>query len=261
MTNEKNLNKRSTIEFPYGDLNDAIEIANIIHSKYGIECETDQLAAALNSPSKGGSFRSKVSSARVFGATENERGRVILTDLGRRLTNPKIKRKASVEAFLGVELYNKIFEKFKGSRLPPPEALEKVMIGMGVVEKQVPRVRQAFNRSAEQAGFFESGKDRLVKPGNLGLEHEADLDHKGSETDSQKISTPIDDNRNFSHLDPFIQGLLKRLPDADSEWGMKERANWLIAAEHVFKLIYKEKIGDLRTIEIVLAGEIDDIPF
>ena len=93
-------------------MQDAIEIAHAIHSQYGIECETDQLATAMKQSSKSGAFRIKVSSARMFGATENERGRVILTNFGRYLADPTVRRRASVEAFLNVELYKQIYDKF-----------------------------------------------------------------------------------------------------------------------------------------------------
>lgn len=36
------------------------------------------------------------------------------------------------------------------------------IVGLGVAEKQTGRARQVFERSAEQANFFEHGKNRLV---------------------------------------------------------------------------------------------------
>jgi len=39
------------------------------------------------------------------------------------------------------------------------------LVGLGVSEKQKGRARQVFERSAEQAGVFEHGKNKLVMPG------------------------------------------------------------------------------------------------
>ncbi|MTV11833.1 MULTISPECIES: hypothetical protein [Bradyrhizobium] len=49
--------------------------------------------------------------------------------------------------------------------IPPTAALEREMVGLGVAEKQKERARQVFERSAEQAGYFEHGRNRLVMPG------------------------------------------------------------------------------------------------
>ena len=55
-------------------------------------------------------------------------------------------------------LYKAIFDKNKGGVLPPAAALERELVGLGVSEKQKGRAREVFERSAEQAGFFEHGK-------------------------------------------------------------------------------------------------------
>jgi hypothetical protein len=47
---------------------------------------------------------------------------------------------------------------------------------------------------------------------------------------------------------PFIAGLLKTLPAADSDWPMDARRKWLQAASAIFELIYKDSDsqGSLR---------------
>jgi hypothetical protein len=49
--------------------------------------------------------------------------------------------------------------------LPPAAALSRDIVALGVSEKQKDRARLIFERSADQAGFFEHGKQRLVMPG------------------------------------------------------------------------------------------------
>jgi hypothetical protein len=38
---------------------------------------------------------------------------------------------------------------------------------------------------------------------------------------------------------PFIEGLLKTLPEPDTEWPAQARAKWLQTAANIFDLIYK----------------------
>lgn len=73
-------------------------------------------------------------------------------------------RAARAEAFMRVPLYAGVYDKYRGHLLPPAKALEREMQGLGVSSKQTDKARQAFERSARQAGYFESGEDRLVKP-------------------------------------------------------------------------------------------------
>src|SRR4051812_41576788 len=71
---------------------------------------------------------------------------------------------ARVDAFLHVPLYRRIFEHHDGYTLPGAGPLERFMREAGVSPKQTGKARQAFMRSARQAGFFAHGEDRLVRP-------------------------------------------------------------------------------------------------
>lgn len=154
----------STIEFPYGDLDDAIDFAKAIQQVGGHSCEIDQVAAYLKQVPTSGAFRLRLSYPRVFGLTENERGVVRLTPLGKRIVDSQHDAAARVEAFLHVALYKAIYDQYKGYTLPPPAALEREMVKLGVSSKQADKARQAFDRSFKQAGFDWAGADRLVMP-------------------------------------------------------------------------------------------------
>ena len=80
--------ERSTIQFPYNDLNDAVAIAKAVHENAGIQCTIDQLAAYVKQSITSGAFRVRLSTAATFGLTENERGSIRLTDLGRQAADP-----------------------------------------------------------------------------------------------------------------------------------------------------------------------------
>lgn len=53
--------ERSTIEFPYMDLEDAVEVAQAIHRTTGsTPCQHDQLAAALNLSMNSSGYRVRI---------------------------------------------------------------------------------------------------------------------------------------------------------------------------------------------------------
>jgi hypothetical protein len=157
---------RSTIAFPYGSLKDAEEITRALHETWGGSASPEQLAGGMNASHRSGAFRLKTNTARTFGTIDSARGQLTLTQLGRRILDPQTRASARVEAFLHVPLFQKVYEEFKGVTLPPDTGLEYKMAGFGVSKKQTAKARQAFQRSAEQAGFFKHGKSRLVLPAN-----------------------------------------------------------------------------------------------
>jgi hypothetical protein len=157
---------RSTIAFPYGDLGDAIKIAEGLLKGGGVAMTRDQLGAAMGQASGSGSFNTKVNTARTFGVMETSGGKYQLTELGFEIVDPARQREAMITAFLNVELYRRTYEEFKGKRLPPrPHGLERAFQTFGVAPKQTDKARWAFEKSARMAGFFPNGdEDRLVMP-------------------------------------------------------------------------------------------------
>lgn len=233
-------NERSTIEFPYSDLDAAVDIVKGVHAVGGTTCDYDQLAAHLSMEAKGGGFRTRVTSAKTFGLLVYERGgRISLTELGRQLIDPQNDRSARAEAFLRVPLFAKVFENFKGSPLPPPAALERAITGYGVGSKVAKNARQVLMRSAQQGGYFELSQDRLAAPPIRG----------GVMPEKQRNETPEKPSGNGGgggDLHPLIQGLLMTLPKETGPWPLQDRANWLTMANSIFKMIYPAKDGDVN---------------
>lgn len=233
--------ERSTISFPYGDLHDAVRVAHAVHRRGG-RCDIDQLAAELNYSSvENGAFRGQVSTARIFGLITTTRGAMALSPLGARAVDPEQERRARAEAFLSVPLYRAVFDEFRGRTLPPAAGLETVLATKGVAQKQTDKARQAFQRSAEQAGYFERGRDRLIAPSfpdGDGLSdpdrerHDVDGGHGGGGGSANLSATP-------PQMHPFIRGLVDTLPPAGTPWSDIERDEWLTAAKSIFALIYK----------------------
>lgn len=240
---------QSTIQFPYGDLDDAVSVATALLGCGGVPCDADQLAAAMQQSPTSGSFRTKIATARIFGVIETVQGRYQLTDLGFAITDSGRQRSARTDAFLHVPLYRRLYDEFRNRQLPPrPIALERTLVGFGVAQKQADRARQAFDRSAQQAGFFaHGGRERLIRPTGAGPNDrgaEAE-DLGGAETPPEHLPPPNGrtGGGGGGGMHPFIVGLLETLPAPNTVWSIEGRAAWLETAASVFKLLYQ---GDGR---------------
>lgn len=228
----------SEVEFPYSDLRAAVDLAQTIHGNAGSSCEDRELAGWLNQSVDGGTYRSRRSSARLFGLISISQGRLTLTDLGHDVTDASKAPAARAKAFLRPELYTKMYELHGGKILPPAAAIERQMGEVGVSPKQKERARQVFYKSATYAGFIDSSTGRFVKPANVGA-HARSSEIGPGKKDSNGKGSGGDDGGNGEN-DPIIRGLLARLPKAGSVWPEAERQLWLQILEGSFKLIYKE---------------------
>lgn len=236
--------ERSSIEFPYMDLSTALDVARAVYARNGsADCQLDELAAQMNlSPSSSG-FRTRLAAARVFGFINSARGSdfVSLTDLGLRAVDKQAARKAKADAFLEVDLFRAVYEEFKGKQLPPAAALQRQLESFGVAHKQTERARQILERSAETAGFFESGRDRLVRPSHLGGDDAPEPkqdDRKGKDEYARGGGGGGDDG--LPPIDPIIRALLAHLPPPKSVWPSNERDEWLNLLRGSFRFIYRE---------------------
>ena len=249
--------ERSTIEFPYNDLEDAVAVAKAIHANAGVSCTLDQLAAYMRQSMTSGAFRGRVANAGTFHLTENERGEVRLTETGRQIVDPAREASARAEAFLSVPLYARVFDNYKGYTLPPPAALERFMNDAGVAAKQTDKARQAFMRSARQANFFAHGEDRLVRPvtsdagpGTKPIEpHKGQGGHGASNTGGAVGGGgSTGGGGDPPNNDPLIAALIQKLPNSGS-WDADQRVAWLQMMAMAFQMAY----GAADAIEIKKA--------
>lgn len=242
---DRQTREQSTIAFPYGDQDDAVAVAKAIMSLGGGAVAVDQLAGALKQEPTSGNFRGKVATARTFGVIVTVAGKYQLTDIGFAIADAKREKAARVESFLAVPLYRKVYDEFRNRQLPPrPLALEHAFVGFGVAQKQKEKARHAFDRSAQQAGFFSHGdRDRLIIPANTGSMMDSAPADVGA-NDRHDDPPPPRAPQNYGgggggNYHPFIEGLLKTLPAPDTVWAVEGRAAWLEAAASVFKLLYQ----------------------
>lgn len=241
--------ERSTIAFPYLDLNDAAEVAHAVHTVGGSTCQWDQLAAQLNQAATGGAFRMRIQTAKMYGLLTYDRGTVTLSPIGTKLCDPEQEKAARVEAFLAIPLYKRIYEEFKNGTLPPTSGLETAIGGFGVAPKQKERARQVFQRSAAQAGFFAFGNNKLVMPSIKASTSTILLDEPEQETEKKKKKEEPEEH---DHRHPLIEGLLKELPEPKTEWSTEERKKWLEMASTIFNMIYKDSDDSRGCLKVVV---------
>lgn len=222
----KDPRERSSIGFPYVPLDEAIAVAQAIQDKVGTGLiNDDQLAPSLDMSQKSSGYRSKLSAARMFTLIESMDGGHKLSDLGKRVVDSQQERAARAEAFLAVPLYSRVYEEHKGAVVPPAAALEREFVSFGVAPKQTARARQVLERSAEQANFYEVGRDRLVRP----------TIKQGGSTHVEQVKPPLGGGGgggggggdDYAGLDPLVAGLLRRMPKMGEAWPVSERARWL----------------------------------
>jgi hypothetical protein len=241
---------QSTIGFPYRDLETAISVVQTMMGAGGVALKTDQLAGVMGLQQGSGNFIVRTLTARMFGLMTYSGGMYELTDLGFNIVdkNETRQRQARAAAFLTVPLFKRAYEEFKGRPLPPrPLGLEQAFVRFGVTVKAKEAARQVFDKSAQQAGFFAAGPDRLIEPiisGGGGLPPRQPVDDGGNGNNPTPPQSIPSDGPDVSGFHPFVQGLLDTLPEPNTNWAIEGRAKWLQAAANIFDLIYKGS-GDI----------------
>ena len=104
------------------------------------------------------------------------------------------------------------------------------------MEKMKDRARRYLERSAEQAGFFEQGRDRLVRPGVREGVGETPLPPPSPEENGKGGKGGGGD---VGDHDPLIIGLFRKLPPPETDWPAAARLKWLQTAANIFDLLYE----------------------
>jgi hypothetical protein len=208
---------RGAIEFPYSDLEAAVDLARIILDRAGTSCDVVQLASWMDQSATGGTFRTRLGAARMFGLTEMHQGKISLTSAGRAAVDEISGPAARADAFLNVQLFRAMYEQYQGYPLPPPAAIERQMEQLGVPPKQKERARQTFMKSAICAGYIDQQSGRFVRPANV-------------------APVPSDSTKNRQNgnggdgsglnLNPLLMALLRMIPSPEDGWPREQRVRW-----------------------------------
>ena len=94
----------------------------------------------------------------------------------------------------------------------------------------------------QHPNFIDPETDRFIKP-SVGPQNDASSDEgrRGVEekTGNGGSGGGGGDGPDLSDFHPFVQGLLKTLPQPETEWPAADRVKWLQTAANIFDLIYK----------------------
>ncbi|MDE0136229.1 MAG: hypothetical protein OXM54_15455 [Acidimicrobiaceae bacterium] len=137
-------------------------------------------------------------------------------------------------------LYQLVYETFSGKLLPQDAGLESELGKLGVTEKSVVKARQVLQRSASTAGFFGSGRNRLVKPAGAQqsrTEAPPPTDDEPAAATDQSGPNPQPHGDLEGPTDPLLRGLWSKLP-AEGPFSASEQSQWLEMARLALQMVY-----------------------
>ncbi|MGJ8620673.1 MAG: hypothetical protein ACSHWN_10095 [Methylophilaceae bacterium] len=244
----------SGVAYPYFDHDSSIKVAEVVHNVGGGNCATDFLAAQLGYSSiKSGTYLTRVAAARMFGYVSTNDGNFFVTELGRAIVSPVMPEdsaNAKVAGFLNVPLFAKVFEDFKGKQLPPDTGLKNLFLNnYKIVPDRVDSALRVFINSSEQCGFFQSGRDRLIKPSVFQGNNKPPItpDAPVNQEPQTSVEKPRGGNSGdsgYGGVDTAIIGLLRKLPSQGEEWTNAEQTRFLTAFNHTIQFLYPPNNDD-----------------
>jgi hypothetical protein len=172
----------------------------------------------------------------MFGLIDYQGKNVSLTKLGVKICDSEQEESAKSDAFLRVPLYEAVYDQYRGTNLPRDPELEAPISNLGVPHEQAKRVCIVLRRSAEQAGFFRTGNDQLVKPALTarGVTEEQKEDG-GNQGEGVSDDKPSEGRRH-----PLVEGLIEELPRNGETWPRTKQLQWFQASVSCFALIYPD---------------------
>ncbi len=227
---------QARIAYPFIPLTDVVKMAQAISLRGG-RCRFDDLADALGQQKTSGAFRGRTSAARMYGAVETVGSELVLTELGKAMCSPDPEGDTLAQAFLRVPLYEALHARYaaESGKLPAREVIEADMMRLGVPAKSVELARRAFLRSAEFAGFFRSGRDRLIRPAPMS--GSIAPRHVGAPEPTEPTVGPLAEAAPMAEH-PLIQGLMAKLPPEGERFTPRQRQRWLDTAKAALDLMY-----------------------
>jgi len=250
--------KISGVAFPYYNLAQSVEVAKVIYEKAGGSCDRVQLAALLGyNGVNNGSFLTRVTAAKMFGFIEQEGNQLRVTPRGRKVVapvDPTDKDQAKIEAFLGVELFKKVFDEYNGRPLPPEVGLKNLLEQTHAVipDRVGPTVRIMLD-SAEEAGLFKTAGNRSKMVMPLSSPGAAVAKQPPAAADPPPMRDAVRHGGNGSGgggggggagIHPAILGLLNDLPVAGTKMSPVKRTSLIAAFTAMVNWLYPDREAD-----------------
>lgn len=251
---KKKRGPKSGIGYPYYNMEDSVEVARLVHERGGGSCSRDHLASYLgNSSTNSGAFLSRVSAAKMFGLIDSDQGHVSVTELSRNIFAPVMpddEKRAKVEAFFTVPLFQTVYEEFKGKVLPPPAGLKNLLkTKLKIVKDRVTPAQRVLMESAEYAGFFDTHGDqtRLIEPAMEGTPTQQNKPPEAGKKDDGQPQPPERGKGSGEGGGPptgihtAIIGLLRELPPIGKSWETSKKERFFQAFKAIIDVVYPEE--------------------
>ena len=244
---------RASVQYPYFDLADSLDVARKMHDNAGGTCTPDQLASYLGYKStNSGTYQTRISSAKQFGFIRSDDGQLVVTERAMKIISPVMPEDAvtaKADAFLAVDLFAKVYEKYKNVNIPPKVGMRNLLAQSYSLtgDRLDPAVRVLFE-SAEEAGMFPAGdQTRLVRPA-------AKPSSPGHRPHSVEAAPPAHEHRAPAAVGGHdggppgvhtaIIGLLRELPPAGTQWPNKAKARFVKAFLATLDFVYQSDDDD-----------------
>lgn len=132
--NQNEKKQEASWNFPKQTLEEALELPKAIEEKYaGNSITAEDLAKAIGyNKSEDWRFREILRSSNLYGILEGSgaKANVSITDIGNKIvapTSPTERQAALMNAFLNVDLFKKVYEYYKGKKLPEDEFFKNML--------------------------------------------------------------------------------------------------------------------------------------
>ena len=144
----------------------------------------------------------------------------------------------------------------KVARCHQPRVFKREIEKVGVAPKQTERARRVFQRSAQQAGFFAHGAERLVMPA---FKDKTTPLTEPSSGPPKQYGRHGGDDGGGRDLHMLIRGLLEMLPEPRTTWADRDRVKWVTALVQNLDLIYEGADGEIQISFINKAQQLQKI--
>lgn len=153
--------KRRSRLYPRYDLQEAIHFIKLLETMGGEGVSEQAVASSLGKGVNNSTFHGRLSAAKQFGLLVEEKGRLSLTEVGRRIVRPSEPAQSGEAlrvAFTRPSLYGELIRAFQGRVLPEPSYLcNRLVNEYGIEAGAKERAAKNFLNSAKYANLVQNG--------------------------------------------------------------------------------------------------------
>ncbi|MCH7965089.1 MAG: hypothetical protein IH852_14250 [Bacteroidetes bacterium] len=256
MSTENKNNPKSRIGYgvkiPKLSFLEVIELTKITGNKAGEEGSLDALSRITGNSRSSSSFNKKVAALKNFGVFNIDKSGYSLTELGKQIVNPESfekQAKAIIEAFLNLENLRKIWENYKGKRLPQIEFLANSIVNIIKIPPELKKTwAKYFIESANFAGLLderESGSFQVLSEYTPSFADDKELEQPTKqelETTEKKQEQTIEND----NIDP--------LGISNQSWGIFNTKTISNSRKAIFAIPENLTQQDIDSLKIFLKG-------